>query len=207
MKPESEKLIVSIYDFTGNWVRDYINGGYPTMLWDAKVEGDIMEGLTRLQIQIEETRLSVYGLFAACPCTDFASSGARWFKDKDMPNPGYEPFESSTEVHTALVYIVLHMVDIFKPSFWVIENPVGRIESLVPELKPYRKMSFDPCDFGDPYTKKTILWGEFNDKLKKTPVLNLFGSMMHKVAPGPTRAEIRSATPRGFSKAFFEANR
>lgn len=68
-------------------------------------------------------------------------------------------------------------------------------------------MSFDPCDFGDPYTKKTVLWGEFNDHLTKTPVMPLYGSMMHNVAPGPDRAKVRSTTPRGFSKEFFNANR
>lgn len=204
----SQKLILSVYDYTGNWVRDYINAGYPVILWDAKVEGDILSGFTQLQIMIEETGLQLYGLFAASPCTDFAASGARWFKEKDRPKLGYEPFESSTELHVALVLIVLHMVDVFKPKkFWVLENPVGRIETLVPEIKPYRKMSFNPCDFGDPYTKKTILWGDFNTNLNKTPVLSLYGSMMHNIAPGPIRAEIRSTTPPGFSRAFFNANR
>jgi len=204
----SGKLIVSMYDYTGNWVRNYIDAGYPVILWDKKIEGDILAGFTRLQIQIEEIGLPVYGLLAACPCTDFAVSGARWFTEKDIAKPGDEPFESSTELHVALVLIVLHMVDRFKPTgFWVIENPVGRIETLVPELKPFRRMSFNPCEYGDPYTKKTILWGQFNSQLRKNPVLPLYGSLMHNVVPGPKRAEIRSTTPPGFSKAFFDANR
>jgi hypothetical protein len=32
------------------------------------------------------------------------------------------------------------------------------------------------------------------------------GSKMHRVAPGPQRAAIRSATPMGFAQAFYEAN-
>lgn len=203
----SEKLIISIYDYTGNWVQDYIKSGYPVILWDYKVEGCILEGFSRLLIQIEETELQVYGILAACPCTDFASSGARWFSSKDQPAPGYEPFINSTEKHIALVHIILHLVDLCKPKFWVIENPVGRIERLVPEIKPYRKLSFNPCDFGDPYTKKTILWGDFNADLKKMPVLPLYGSLMHKIAPGPDRQAIRSSTPRGFSHSFFNSNK
>lgn len=203
----NDRLIISIYDFTGNWVQDYIKAGYPVMLWDKIVEGDILEGLSWLIQQIEETGLKVYGLFAACPCTDFAVSGARWFREKDTSKPGFEPFESSTELHVALVLIVLHLVELLKPEFWVIENPVGRIEALVPEIKPFRKMSFNPCDYGDPYTKKTVLWGEFNHHLIRTPVMPLYGSLMHNIPPGPDRAKIRSTTPRGFSKAFFNANR
>ena len=202
-----DRLILSLYDYTGNWVRDYINAGYPVMLWDKKIEGDILEGLSWLLQIVEETGMELYGLFAACPCTDFAVSGARWFAEKDIPKPGFEPFDSSTELNIALVLIVLHLVDILKPQFWVLENPVGRIESLVPEIKPYRRMVFKPSDFGDPYTKKTVLWGKFNDRLIKTPVLPLYGSAIHHVPPGPRRAEIRSTTPRGFSKSFFNSNR
>lgn len=208
MTPINERLIISIYDYTGNWVQDYISAGYPVMLWDKKVEGDILEGFSWLLMQIEATGLDVYGLLAACPCTDFAVSGARWFAEKDKPKSGFEPFDNTTELSIALVEIVLHMVDLIKPKgFWVIENPVGRIETLVPAIKPFRRMSFQPLDFGDPYTKKTILWGEFNDKLVKKPALNLYGSMMHNLWPSDSRAELRSTTPRGFSKAFFNANR
>jgi hypothetical protein len=201
-----DKLIISIYDLTGNWVEQYIKAGYPVILWDKKVEGCILEGLTRLMLMVEATGLKVHGLFAATPCTDFASSGARWFTGKDKKQPGYEPFDSTTELSVGLALIILHLVDIFKPDFWVMENPVGRLETLVPEIKPYRKFSFDPCDFGDPYTKKTILWGEFNANLTYNNVFPLYGSMMHNITPGPKRQEIRSATPKGFSKAFFQAN-
>ncbi len=207
MIPISQRLIISLYDFTGNWVNKYVDAGYPVMLWDKQVEGDILEGLSYLLMQIEETGLQVYGILAACPCTDFASSGARWFAEKDKPSTDFGVFENATELSIALVQIVLHLVDILNPQgFWVLENPVGRIERLNPELKPYRKMSFDPCDYGDPYTKKTILWGQFNTQLQRSPVLPLYGSLMHSLPPSDKRAAIRSTTPSGFSKAFFQAN-
>ena len=202
----NNKLIVSLYDYTHTWSDPYIKAGYPVMLWDKKVEGCILEGFSYLMQQIEDTGLQVYGVLAAVPCTDIAGSGARWWKEKDKPAPGYFPFDSTTELSTALVEITLHFVDLFKPKFWTLENPVGRMETLVPEIKAYRKMSFDPCDFGDPYTKKTILWGEFNTDLKKVPVLPLYGSLMHSIPPSDKRQEIRSVTPKGFSNAFFQAN-
>ncbi|KAA2245513.1 DNA cytosine methyltransferase [Chitinophaga agrisoli] len=200
------RLIISLYDFTGNWVKDYIDAGYPVMLWDKKIEGDILEGFSKLLSEIEDTGLKVHGVFAACPCTDFCASGARWWAAKDEPQTGYEPFESPTELSIFLVLIVLHFVDIVKPKFWVIENPKGRIEKLIPELIPYRRMGFNPCDFGDPYTKYTILWGEFNQHLSGQSALPLYGSLMHNIGPSAKRAEIRSTTPRGFARAFFEAN-
>jgi hypothetical protein len=32
------------------------------------------------------------------------------------------------------------------------------------------------------------------------------GSKMHRMAPGPERAALRSVTPTGFARAFKEAN-
>jgi hypothetical protein len=212
---EEQRLILSLYDYTGKWAEPYINAGYPVMLWDKKTEGDILEGLSWLIMQIEETGYNVYGILAAPPCTDFAVSGARWFKEKDKATKGYEPFDSTTELSIALVEIVMHLVDILKPIFWVIENPVGRIETLVPSIKKHRKFSFDPCDFGDAYTKKTILWGEFNTNLKRNPVEPVMYECGGKKSSWiwaklggkseKTKA-LRSVTPTGFANAFFEAN-
>lgn len=66
-------------------------------------------------------------------------------------------------------------------------------------------MTFDPCDYGDPYTKKTLLWGNFNRPAKQ-PVEPTMGSLIIKLSPSPDRARMRSATPPGFARAFFEAN-
>ena len=109
---------------------------------------------------------------------------------------------------------MLRIVDVCMPDFWVIENPVGRLGKLIPELG--RPFYFNPCDYGDPYTKKTCLWGEF------TPPLPLFSGEINKVPPVVSKhgswhqtklggksertKEIRSMTPRGFAKAFYNAN-
>jgi len=66
-------------------------------------------------------------------------------------------------------------------------------------------MYFHPYEFGDPYTKKTCLWGVFNSP-RKAPVEPTEGSKMHRLPPGPGRAAQRSITPPGFARAFYEAN-
>lgn len=200
MTPVNERLILSLFDYTGNWAKYYIKAGYPVMLWDKKMEGDILD-FELLEKWITGYQDFVYGILAAPPCTDFAGSGARWWVEKDKD-------EEMISTSIALVEIVLILKGMCPNiKFWAIENPVGRIEKLVPAIKPYRKLMFNPCDFGDPYTKKTILWGEFNNNLPKTPVLPLYGSMMHLIPPSEKRQELRSATPEGFSNAFFKANK
>ena len=83
----------------------------------------------------------------------------------------------------------------------MLENPVGRLRDYLGAPR----MAFDPADYGDPYTKRTLLWGDFREPLKR-PVEAVEGSKMHRLPPSPDRAARRSVTPSGFSRAFFEAN-
>jgi len=95
----------------------------------------------------------------------------------------------------------LRIVVVAKPKFWALENPVGRLTRYLGPPKMY----FHPYEFGDPWTKKTCLWGEFNEP-KKNPVEPVEGSKIHLMPPSENRSELRSITPPGFAKAFFEAN-
>lgn len=198
-RPINERLIISLYDYTGAWAQPYIDAGYPVRLWDYKVEGDILEGdnFERLTTEYKDY---IYAFLSATPCTDFAVSGARWWEEKDKDT---ERIDTSIALAEAVLIGSQACPDI---KFWALENPVGRLEKLIPEFKQYRKLMFDPCDYGDPYTKKTVLWGTFNPNLPKNPVLPLYGSLMHSIPPSEKRQEIRSATPAGFAKAFFLAN-
>ncbi|MBP0656778.1 hypothetical protein J8J20_23160, partial [Mycobacterium tuberculosis] len=83
---------------------------------------------------------------------------------------------------------------------------VGRIEKLA-GLPPWR-LSFNPCDLGEPYTKKTLIWGRFNADLPVAPVHPAEGSKMHTQYGGSSLAtkNARSVTPAGFAYAFFMAN-
>lgn len=199
------KTILSLFDYTGNWSQPYREAGYTVLQRDLQFGNDIFRDLELVMYDSAEG-LKIHGLMAAVPCTDFANSGARWWKNKEsMPAPKNEFFDADTrlEYFTSMVLCVLAMVEWLQPSWWVIENPIGRIQKLVPEIGPCR-LWFQPSDFGDPYTKKTGLWGNFNSNLPKSPVLPLFGSEMHKTSSA--NKEKRSTTPQGFAKAFFQAN-
>ncbi len=199
--------LLSLYDYTGNWAAPFADAGWNVVLWDIKhdadlfwLHGDIMAANADYMYEyIFDNFGTVDGILAAVPCTDFALSGARWWKSKDEAGVTAESIE--------MVYQTLRIIDLCDPNFWVIENPVGRIHQLVPELGP-PSMYFNPCDYGDPYTKRTALYGEFNTNLKRFPVAPTEGSKMHKLYGGKSdrTKEARSETPMGFAKAFFEAN-
>jgi hypothetical protein len=180
--------ILSLCDFTGNWSRPYEEAGYQVIRIDLQHGQDV-----RLMRHIDEP---IHGILAAPPCDHFALSGARWWDGK-----GEEAILEGLAVADAC----LRAVAIHRPQWWALENPVGR---LMRYLGP-SKWSFDPCDFGDPYTKRTQLWGHFCPPVPivsaaaRNPVPASLGSKMHtRVRDKGTR----SATPVGFARAFFEAN-
>lgn len=176
--------VLSLCDRTGQWSEPYRTAGYDVVQVDLAHTTDV-----RL---FEALSYPVRGVLAAPPCTDFASSGARWWAGK-----GDQALLDSLAVVDACCRIVL----VHRPQWWVLENPIGRLRRWLGEPV----MSFDPNEYGDPYTKRTLLWGRFNPPLKH-PVAPVGGSRMHLMSPSPDRAAKRSETPEGFAAAFMEAN-
>lgn len=178
-------LILSLCDYTGSWSQPYRDAGYDVRQCDIKLgTGDL-----RL---MHMPREPVHGILAAPDCTRFANSGNRW-KRTDA-----ELVES-----LSLVDACLRFVAVLRPTFWALENPVGKLVHYLgtPTLR------FDPCDYGDPYTKRTCLWGQFTLP-KRTPVEPTEGSKMWSRYGGKSERTkaMRSITPAGFAQAFFEAN-
>lgn len=137
------------------------------------------------------------------PCTHTAVSGARWFVGKGLTllSEAISLFGWSARIAE------------WCECPYFIENPVSTLATY------WRKpdYTFDPCEFAgylpaeeqinEAYTKKTCLWtGGGFEMPEKLPVVPLLGSKMHKLPPGEDRANLRSATPKGFAKAVFLAN-
>jgi hypothetical protein len=176
------QLILSLCDYTGVWSQPYVDADYEVVRVDLKHGGDV-----RL---MELPDRPVHGILAAPPCTVFANSGARWTRSDEEMRAGLSVVDACCRLILAA-----------RPVWWVLENPAGRLSRY---LGPPR-MTFQPNDYGDPYTKLTCLWGEFNTP-QRTPVPAVEGSKMHRLGPSEDRAALRSVTPAGFAHAFFEAN-
>ena len=157
------------------------------------VQIDLKLGQDVRLIKADDLPRRARGILAAPPCTHFAGSGARWWEEKG---------ESALLEGLALVDACLRVVLLTQPDWWALENPVGRLRDYLGAPT----MMFNPCDYGDTYTKKTLLWGNFNPGLRLYPVEPAEGSKMHLLPPSPKRAALRSETPMGFARAFFEAN-
>jgi hypothetical protein len=186
-----QKTIISLFDYSGNWPSHYKQAGYDVIQVDIKHDIDILS-LTRSDLPGK-----AHGVLAAPPCTDFAGSGAQYWKAKDQ--------DGRTAASLQLVDKTLEIISWTNPEFWALENPVGRLKTLRPQLgEPWY---FQPWWFGDPYTKKTGLWGKFNRDLPRAPVKPDPNSWIMKLGGKSERTkELRSMTPLGFAESFYLAN-
>lgn len=187
--------ILSLCDLTGNWSRPYEEAGYRVVRVDLGRGEDV-----RLLRRLDEP---VHGILAAPPCTHFARSGAWKWAEKGEP---------AILEGLAIVDACLRAVAIYRPAWWALENPIGRLQDYLgpPAWK------FDPHQFGDNFSKRTWLWGHF------TPPTPLFSAQARKAVAvalvgrpggrdrttllGGRNRAARSATPEGFARAFFEVN-
>lgn len=199
----SDKVVLSLFDYTGAWSKPWEEAGYQVYRFDIQNDpevGDVHNFSTEFFSDWfnDFEGQDIHAILAACPCTDFAVSGARHFAAKDE--------DGRTVASVKLVHQTLATIEHFRPAVWAIENPVGRIGSLG-GLPPWR-LSFDPNDLGEDYTKKTLLWGRFNADMPIAPAEPTEGSKMHSQYGGKSIAtkNARSATPEGFAYSFFMAN-
>jgi len=153
-------------------------------------------------------------------CTDMAVSGAAHFKRKAEANPSFQIEAVSHAKECAKLFNSMRI-----PYF--IENPVSVLATKwrKPDhsFHPYQYGGYIPEDQAehprwpeyiaarDAYPKKTCLWtgGGFTMPMAD-PVLPEQGhSRQHLKLGGKSQRtkDIRSATPRGFAKAVYEANK
>ena len=181
-----DRVILSLYDRSGAWSKPYLEAGYTVIRFDLAANDDIaIDADVRLIPNIGK----VHGILAAPPCTVFSKCGY-WY-----PRTDAEMIQG-----LSMVDAVIRLAWVLKPEWWVLENPIGKLKTYLGE--PAYK--FDPCDFGDAYTKRTWLWGSFNTNLKKTPVVPEHTNFKH-MTQNWTQHQ-RSVTPAGFARAFFAAN-
>ena len=189
----NRKIILDLCGGTGAWSRPYKEAGYDVRVITLPVH-DVLAYVPHDDI---------YGILVAPPCTHFSVSGAQYWKQKDADGRTFEDIRILTHC--------LMIIAKTSPVFWAIENPVGRMRKLLGNPT----LLFNPCDFGDPWTKKTLLWGQFNLP-EKCPVNPEFVTasngdryskiMMSTGGKSAKTKKLRSMTPPGFAEAFFKAN-
>lgn len=190
MQRQLTRTILSLCDYSGVWSRPYEQAGYEVIRVDLQ-HGQDVRLLTFPGV--------VHGILAAPPCRVFCRPGARlWEQWGD---------EGLCE-GLAIVDACLRFVALCEPVWWCLENPPGRLDKW---LGP-PAFGFHPCDFGDPWTKHTYLWGRFKTPEKRPVAPEEYpdhlppGRRDRTSRMSSSARNERAETPPGFARAFFEAN-
>jgi len=222
-----KKIILDLCGGTGAWSKYYAQDPsykvYNLTLPDCDVTR-LADLPSDVAYALQEGK--VYGILAAPPCTEF--SIARNDKTAKRARDMEKGMET---VHACLKIIWWSQYKKFRKGeglqFWCLENPAtGYLQRFLG--KPV--MVFEPWQYGDHYSKKTALWGNFNEP-KRTFIggsgteKDIYGTMVkyasdkrfkelkpvdpiyQKKLGIDTRTIRRSITPQGFAKAFYEANK
>ena len=104
------KKILSLCDYTGTWGGQY-EDEYEVIYVDLQRDPEA-------DVRLFEYCGDVHGIIAQPDCTEYAGSGARWWKSK-----GVDPLLAAMSLVDACVRIV----KVHNPTWWVLENPVGRL--------------------------------------------------------------------------------
>lgn len=214
----SDKIILDLCGGTGAWSEPYQKAGYTVYvitLPDYDIANWYIEGDCLVFPCMEESKTIyvplryIYGILAAPTCTQFSRARTRAKTIRDCKE-GMILVRLCTDIILTVQEIAIDEKGIPLLKFWALENPLGVLRRYLgrPDY------SYDPCDFGDPWTKKTDLWGWF-DKPTKIPVeiseenrklLKDNNRVMPGKEIGLKYSERRSITPPGFAEAFFRAN-
>lgn len=200
------KIILDLCGGTGSWSKPYKDAGYDVRLVTLPVQ----------DVRTYTPPDNVYGILAAPPCDEFSIA-----KDHKL--------KRDLEKGMEIVNACLDIIKICDPVFYAIENPVGYLQQQIG--KP--AYIFQPWWFGNAWTKRTALWGNFNEpkrqyrnwhEVPKNEKLYIRPgrtkpsiAFLHKSAikympeleeyKPETDATFRAITPPGFAKAFYEANK
>ena len=75
--------------------------------------------------------------------------------------------EREKQLSLDLVNRTVEIIEWFKPRYFLIENPVGKMRKHYPEILGYPPLLVDYCQYGVDYKKPTYLWTNVNINPKR----------------------------------------
>jgi hypothetical protein len=227
------KKAVFLFDYTGIMAQPWLDAGYECWCFDGQHNkgvtraGDLIKvgmffeanaKLTFAKRIIDLVGPGIVHVFGFPECTDLTNAGAKHFSSK-------REFNAMFQAEAIELCDLVRVVGVLSGCSWAFENPKGAVST---QYRPY-DFRFDPADFGgylpeddvhplypeiypgrDAYNKDTCIWsggGYKKPKIKRVEPLNKENPGWKKCGGKSLRTKnIRSATPRGFAIANFEAN-
>lgn len=190
LPPQRDRVILDLCGGSGAWSQPYRDAGY-------RVE---LVSLPEHDVRLLPARTTpVWGVLAAPPCEVFSLAA----------NGHGSDFQRDFARGLAVVDACLRVIWQVRARWWALENPIGLLQRFLGTPR----YAFEPCDHGNPWTKRTGIWGEFTIPRPGPFVRPLGGGPFcslcdpegerHQMCSDPAH---RAVTPSGFARAFAEAN-
>jgi hypothetical protein len=174
---DKRRIVLDLCSGSGAWSEPYLRAGYDVRritLPETDVRGYVPP-------------TGVWGVLAAPPCEAFS-----------LARNGRPPSQDELTCGLGIVAACLRVIALCRPRWWALENPIGRLGHCL-GTPTY---TFQPWWFGDPWTKRTALWGRFAlPSSGPDTYIEPHGSAANR-----SKRSERARTPPGFARAFFEAN-
>lgn len=221
----NNKIILDLCGGTGSWSEPYKKAGYDVRVitlpeYDLLERTEILKNVSGGGVAFTKrdgtteivAAREVYGVLAAPTCTMFSLARTTAKTPRDL--------SGAIELVDRCLKIIWHCREQegSQLRFWALENPVG----LLRQFLGRPPLTFDPCDYGDTYTKKTDLWGYFNPPRKSKRALTdeererckVNKRLLPELPDGytmpdgwSTQAARRSMTSKRFAEQFYRANK
>lgn len=224
---------IFLYDYTGMMAKPWLDAGFECWIFDGQHPRGITKSGSLIKVGIyfeanaklamakrikEIVGDGVVHVFGFPECTDLTNAGAKHFSGK-------REFNELFQLEAIELADLVRCVGVLYGCSWGFENPMGVMST---QYRPY-DFRFNPCDYAgylpdgdahpiypdiyppqDRYNKDTCIWHGNGYKEPKRKPMEPF----YKENPGWKKCggksvqtkNIRSATPRGFALANFEAN-
>ena len=192
--------------------------GSDSRFYDLDDDYDVILVGKEIGVENYKPPKKVHGIIANPVCREFSTA---------------KGFHKKGDYDKAMVMVnhCIRIINDTNPKWWVIENPAnGRLRDFLG--KP--KMTYQPWEYGSPWTKKTALWGNFEIPKpiyeKWVDVPKIEGLYIRPGRPKPslafnhkshaniipefkwaidlikTDSDFRSMCSQGFAKEFYKSN-
>lgn len=196
--------ILSLFSGTHSWTKDYENS-FKYDVYSVDIEyrykNTICRDILTWDYERElNKRISV--VYASPPCNMYFT----YMKNPPGSNPKMkqnEYTEYEKELSLKLVDKTIKIIEYYKPRYFIIENPRGRIIKHYESVCGYRPILLDYCMYGFDYKKPTFLYTNV-PIIPKRCVHRKHDVSLKSVKHGIIAETFRAMIPPLLSKEIFE---
>lgn len=150
-----KKLMLDLFAGTHSWEIPFLNDktwNVVSLDIDPLTKSTITEDILKWDYKNDKNMFKTPDLIVASPdCSRYFTKLKNW--------TGHTKYTEDDYIFSiAQVEVLKNILDYFKPKYWIVENPIGKMQIIYPFINHihYNKISY--CRYGFDYRKDTAIW-------------------------------------------------